>query len=215
MNPALDKYYESLLELKGGAAKKKRSGKKRSGKKKSGKKSSGKKKTSRKKTSRKKTSRKKTSRKNTATKRQPRIVDHSIGKSQLDRILGGIPILSPVNPYLTSVDTYNPLLPYTQVNYPYTEVTRPNYSNTAEVPMVPPPSRVTGGPGVDLADDLVAGLNQDYNMNPYANNQLNYGPNMGGDMMMNPGMGGDMMMNPGDMMMGGDSTPTMQEHINN
>ena len=130
MNPALDKYYESLLQLKGGA---KKGRKKSSGKKK---KRSGKKKKSSKK-------------KKQNSKRQPRIVDHSIGKNRIDQILNGIPILSPVNPLLTSINTYNPIIPYNDVI--------PNYSNTA-TPGIMTGAPVQGAPvqgGVDLETLLV------------------------------------------------------------
>lgn len=126
MNPALDKYYESIIQMKGGKKKSKRSGKK---------KSSGKKKRSGKK--------KKSSKKKRATTRSnPRVVDHTIGRSRLDQILGGIPILSQVNPFLTSLDTYGA---YSTVMPGYTDVV-PEYSTTASAAAVaaPMPSMATG-----------------------------------------------------------------------
>ena len=110
MNPALDKYYESIIQMKGGKKKSKRSGKK---------KSSGKKKRSGKK---KKSSKKKRS----TTRSNPRVVDHTLGKSRLDQILSGIPILRQVNPFLTSLDTYGA---YSTVMPGYTTV-EPSYNTT-------------------------------------------------------------------------------------
>ena len=118
MNPALDKYYESIIHMKGGKKKSKKSGKK---------KSSGKKKRSGKK--------KKSSKKRLTTKSNPRVVDHTIGRSRLDQILGGIPILSPVNPFLTSLDSYGA---YSTVMPGYTDVV-PQYSTTASAPAVASP----------------------------------------------------------------------------
>jgi hypothetical protein len=142
MNPALDKYYESLIQMKGGKKKKasKRSGKKKnSGKKKKASKRSGKKKRSTKRKS--------------SNKYQPRIVDHTIGRNRLDQILGGIPILSSVNPLLTSFDTYNPV-----VSVPtYNDI--PTYNPTvaaANAPVAmaatPPPAFVPSPGGIPSGD---------------------------------------------------------------
>jgi hypothetical protein len=199
MNPALDKYYESLLELKGGAKKKGR-GKKKSSKKKS----SGKKK----KTSGKK--KKSTRKKKNNNKRQPRIIDHTVGNRQLEQILSGIPILSPVNSLLTSVETYNPIIPYT-----YNE---PNYSSVATPGAVPGavpgatpgavPSTIPVGNlgGVDLGGvDPAAFLLQDQQ------NLSNSMPMMGNQMMYNQ----QMEMSPGvNNVMGYSADPTMG-YINN